>query len=221
MIFVFRRRIGALLMLISQLLVVTIWIGWVVALARGVQEAIVEDRRLGRDPSAIGFVLLAVIGLWTLAGAVGTAFWFIRQFDHRAADTRFRSWLKINEEKIRNNELVFYRSKRVTLKTVLVRYHLVCSALIFSGRMHTRWVFFGQEPKMRYAWGTALYSLWNGWWGIPGLIWTPIAIAKNLSSSSTTLVEDLLRVPPPPPRGFRQIFAWSMKKTTEDLFITE
>ena len=221
MIFIFHRRIGALLMLINQLLVVTIWIGWIVALGRGVQQAIADDRRLGRDPEALGFVFLSVIGLWTLAGAVGTAYWFIRQFDHHAADTRFKSWLRINEEKIRNNELVFYRSKRITPKTVLVRYHLVCSALFFSGRMHTRWVALGQEPKRRYAWGAALYSLWNGWWGIPGLIWTPIAIAKNLSSSSTALVEDLLRVPPPPPSGFKQIVAWSMKKTTEDLFITE
>jgi hypothetical protein len=214
MIFIFHRRIGAVLMLINQLLVVTIWIVWIVALGRGLQE----DRRLGRDPS---FAMLAIMGLWVLAGAVGTAYWFIRQFDHRAADTRFKSWLRINEEKIRNNELVFYRSKRITLKTVLVRYHLVCSAVFFSGRMHTRWVALGQEPSGRYAWGAALYSLWNGWWGIPGLIWTPIAIVKNVNSSSTALVEDLLRVPPPPPSGFTQIFAWSMKKTTEDLFITE
>ena len=221
MIFIFRRRIGALLMLINQLLVVTIWIGWIVAFVRAAYEVIGEDRRLGRDPSALGFVFLAVILLWTLAGALGTAFWFIRQFDHRAADARFKSWLKINEEKIRNNELVFYRSKRITLNTVVVRYHLVCSALSLSGRMYTRWVVLGQEPNMRYVWGAAFYSLWNGWWGIPGLIWTPIAIVKNLNSSSTTRVEDLLRVPPPPPQGFRQIFAWSMKQTTQDLFITE
>jgi hypothetical protein len=221
MIFIFRRRIGVLLLLINQLLVVTIWIGWTVALVRGVQEGIAEDRRLGRDPSAFGLVFLAVMGLWILAGVAGTAFWFLRQFGHRAADVRFRSWLTINEEKIRNNELVFYRSKRIMLKTVLVRYHLVCSALFLSGRMHTRWVVLGQEPKMRYAWGAALYSLWNGWWGFPGLIWTPIAIAKNLSSTSTALVEDLLRIPPPPPKGFQQRVMWSMKKTTEDLFITE
>ncbi len=221
MVFLFRQRLGGILNLITQLVVVAIWIGWLYNLVGAFRLVIQEDRRLGRDVSILGCVLATMVCLWALAGAAGTLFWFVRQFQHTAANIRFGKWLKANEEKIRNNELVFYRSKRITMKTVLVRHHLVCSAVFFSGRMTTRWLVLGQEPRLRHAWGASLYSFWNGWWGFPfGLIWTPIAIAKNLSGNSTALVEDLLRVPPPPPRGFKQGMKVATKQVTEDLFIT-
>ena len=152
----------------------------------------------------------------------GTIFWFFRQFQHTEANARFDSWLKANADKIRNNEVVFYRSKRITQKTVLVRYHLICSAVFFSSRTSTRWVFQGQEQTRRYSWGAALYSFWNGWWGIPfGLIWTPVAIVKNLSSDSMITVGDLLRVPPPPPRGFKQGVQAGMRQVSRDLLLTD
>lgn len=222
MIFVFRRRFGSVLNLITQLLTAAIWILFLVYFTGGALEAIREQRRAGHDIFTFGLVLVTVPALWMLAGAAGTIFWFFRQFQHAAANARFNNWLKMNAEKIRNNELVFYRSKRITLQTMLVRHHLVCSAVVLSGRMTTRWLVLGQEPRGLHMWGATLYSFWNGWWGLPaGLIWTPVAIVKNLSGSSTLLVEDLLRVPPPPPVGFKQRQVAAMKQATKELLLTD
>jgi hypothetical protein len=222
MVFLFRRRFGSVLNLITQLLTAAIWILSLVYFTGGALEGMREERRAGHDISSFGLLLVAVPGLWMLAGALGTLFWFFRQFQHAAANARFNNWLKLNAEKIRNNEVVFYRSKRITLKTMLVRHHMVCSAVFFSGRMTTRWLVLGQEPRGLHMWGASLYSFWNGWWGLPfGLIWTPIAIVKNLNGSSTLLVEDLLRVAPPPPVGFKQRQVAAMKEATKELLLTD
>ena len=222
MIFLFRRGFGAILNLITQLLTAAIWITLLAGLVKGLLEAVQEGHRDGRDYFTFGFGLLIVMGLWTLAGALGTLFWFVRQFQHAQASARFRNWLKANAEKIRDNQVVFYRCKRITLKTVLVRHHLVCSAVFFTARMSTRWLVKGQEPRERHAWGASLYTFWNGWWGFPfGLIWTPVAIFKNVNATSTLLVEDLLRVPPPPPLGFKQRMTVAMRQTTSDLLFTD
>jgi ABC-type multidrug transport system fused ATPase/permease subunit len=222
MVVTFRRLFGGALSLITQLLTAAIWISLLVILVRSTRDGIQEDHRLGREAFTFGLVVLIVMCLWTLAGAAGTLFWFFRQFQHAAANARFIAWLKANAEKIGNNEPVYYRCKRITLQTVLVRHHLVCSAVVLSSRMSTRWLILGQEPRRRHAWGASLYSFWNGWWGLPvGLIWTPIAIVKNLSASSTLLVEDLLRVPPPPPLGFKNRQVAAMRETTKELFILD
>jgi hypothetical protein len=222
MVFLLRRNLGGILNLITQMLVVAIWVWLLVSLIKGLRAGIENDQRLGRDVFHFGLVLLVTMGLWMLAGASGTLFWFFRQFQHAAANARLTNFLRMNADKIRNNELVFYRSKRITLKTVLVRHTLVSSAVFFTGRTSTRWLVKGQEPRMLHAWGATLYSFWNGWWGFPfGLIWTPIAIIKNLTGESTLLVEDLLRVPPPPPEGFKQRQIAGMKQTTKELFLME
>jgi hypothetical protein len=84
--------------------------------------------------------------------------------------------------------------------------------------MHMLW----HRRGPRHALGASLYSFGNGWWGIPfGIIWTPIAIIKNLTGSSTILVEDLLRVPPPPPVGLQQAMAVGMKEATKELLLAD
>src|SRR5260370_7384975 len=116
MVFLFRRRLGGILNLITQLVVVAIWIGWLYNLVGAIQE----DRRLGRDVSILGCVLATMVCLWALAGAAGTLFWFVRQFPHTAANIRFGKWLKANEDKINNNNPPFYRSTPLPLNPVLV-----------------------------------------------------------------------------------------------------
>ena len=216
MVLPFRKRIGKVLNLLTQVLVVAIWITFLVGITMGPRDLIPADISF-----AVRFTFMLMF-FWELAGALGTLFWFFRHFAHTAADARFLAWLKANETKIRNNELAFYRSKRITLKTVLVRHHLVCSAMFLTGRGTTRWLVLGQEPRLRHALGASLYCFWNGWWGIPfGLIWTPIAIIKNLTGSSTILVEDLLRVPPPPPVGLQQAMAAGMNEATKELLLAD
>jgi hypothetical protein len=212
----FRKRIGQVLNLLTQVLVVAIWITLLVGIAMGPRDPIPADMSF-----AVRFIAMLMF-FWELAGAAGTIFWFFRQFAHAKANARFLAWLKANEAKIRNNELAFYRSKRITLNTVLVRHHLVCSAMFLTGRMTTRWLVLGQEPRLRHALGASLYSFWNGWWGFPfGLIWTPIAIIRNLTGSPTITVEDLLRVPPPPPLGLQGRLAANLKETTKELILAD
>lgn len=219
MVLSFSKRIGSVLSLITQILVVAIWVWFLIKITGELREAFYPTQPTSGPDVTNALIFMA---LWILAGALGTLFWFFRQFAHGAANARFFAWLKANEDKIRNNELAFYRSKRITLKTVLVRHHLVCSAVFLTGRMTTRWLVVGQEPRLRHALGASLYSFWNGWWGFPfGLIWTPIAIFKNLTGISTVVVEDLLRVPPPPPVGLQQAMAASVKETTKELMLAD
>ncbi len=217
MVFLFKRFAG-ILNLITQLLVCAIWIAWCTALVRGLMEGIREDHANGKAASASGVALLSIIGAWMLAGAGGSLFWFWRQFQHASANRRLIRFLEMNAEKIRNNEPVYYRCKRITAKTVLVRHHLVCSAVILTGRMSTRWLIKGQEPRLLHALGASLYSFWNGWWAFPfGLIWTPMSIIRNMAGDTMVLVEDLIRVAPPPPTGFQQKVVAGMKSDLKDL----
>jgi hypothetical protein len=73
-----------------------------------------------------------------------------------------------------------------------VRHHLVFSLLIVAFRRKTRWLIKGHEPRFASALGASLYTLCYGWWGIPfGVLWTPIAVFKNITGSSTMRVSDL------------------------------
>ena len=120
-----------------------------------------------------------------------------RQFKWRQENQRFTAWLVVNTEKIRNNQLAYYRSQRISLETELVRHHLVFSALILSCRMQTRWIIKGKEPRLWNAFAASLYTLFYGWWGIPfGIIWTPVAVVKNLSGSTSVRVSELLQPAP-------------------------
>jgi hypothetical protein len=139
--------------------------------------------------------------------AVGTGYCLYRQFKWTQENQRFNAWLVANAEKIRNNHLVYYRSQRISLDTELVRHHLVFSALILSCRMQTRWIIKGKEPRLWNAFAASLYTLFYGWWGIPfGIIWTPVAVVKNLSGTTSVRVWELLQPAPAKPVGFSQRF---------------
>jgi len=139
--------------------------------------------------------------------AAGTGYCLYRQFKWAQENQRFTAWLVANAEKIRNNQLVYYRSQRISLETELVRHHLVFSALILSCRMQTRWIIKGKEPRLWNAFAASLYTLFYGWWGIPfGIVWTPVAVVKNLSGSTSVRVSELLQPAPAKPVEFSQRF---------------
>jgi hypothetical protein len=139
--------------------------------------------------------------------AAGTAYCLNRQFKWAQENQRFTAWLVANAEKIRNNQLVYYRSQRISLDTELVRHHVVFSALILSCRTQTRWIIKGKEPRLWNAVAASLYTLFYGWWGIPfGIIWTPVAVVKNLSGATSVRVGELLQPAPPKPVGFGERF---------------
>src|SRR5262249_14170259 len=101
-VFSFRKGIGKVLNLLTQVLVVAIWVSFLVGIATGMRDPIPADLSFG-----VRFIAMLMF-FWELAGAGGTTFWFFRQFAHAEANARLLAWLKANEAKIRNNELAFY-----------------------------------------------------------------------------------------------------------------
>ena len=216
MIFFFKRWFGGLLSLITQILVCGIWGLFAYTLLKQIRE----HYQHGGDGAVT--VVAAFMVAWEVAGLLGTAFWLWRQFAHAEANRRLTAFLQTNADKLRNNEKVFYRCKVITLKTVLVRHHLVCSAVVFTGRTSTRWLVKGQEPRLRHALGASLYCFWNGWWGFPfGLIWTPMALVRNMAGETTILVEELISAPPPPFVGAGQRVAHRVKDDLLELLFVK
>ncbi len=109
------------------------------------------------DPDHKQHLGLSIL-LITISAAIaaGTAYCLYRQFKWAEENKRFTAWLVANAEKIRSNQLAYYRSQRITLDTELVRHHLVFSALILSCRMQTRWIIKGSEPRFWHAFAASL-----------------------------------------------------------------
>src|SRR5215469_8846635 len=195
---VLRGKIVGILGLIAQCAAVCFWTyeavtsAWI-AFTDPAQARVVGD--------SVSFISMSAVV------AAGTAYCLYRQFKWTQENQRFTAWLVANAEKIRNNQVVFYRGQRISLDTELVRHHLVFSALILSCRMQTRWIIKGKESRFWNAIAASLYTLFYGWWGIPfGIIWTPVAVLKNLSGATRVRVGELLQPAPAKPVGFSQRF---------------
>jgi hypothetical protein len=191
-----RGKIVGILGLIAQCAAVC---AWTYMAATGVWLMFTNPEHK-RDVAA-SFLMIAI----SLAIGAGTAYCFYKQFAWMRENQRFTQWLVANAEKIRNNQLAFYRSQRISLDTELVRHHLVFSALVISTRIQTRWIIKGKEPRLWHALAASLYTCFYGWWGIPfGLFWTPVALVKNFAGSTCVRVSDLLQPTPVKPVGFGQ-----------------
>jgi hypothetical protein len=157
---------------------------------------------------------------WAIAA--GTAYCIYCQYKFVREDRRFKEWLVANAEKIRNQQLAFFRSQRISMDTELVRHHLVFSAIVVSFRIQTRWIIKGTEPRMGHAICASLYTLFYGWWGFPfGLFWTPVALIKNLTGSTTVRVRDLLQPAPAKPVGFSQRFESTFSRRLHGIFFID
>jgi hypothetical protein len=190
---VFKRSVGALFLL-AQSLAVLFWayLGY-----RGFAGVISGPKE---DTHTFGLVLVSALLLliWGLAAA--TAYCIYRQMKDHEQDEELMQWLLTNADTIKNHNPAFYRSYSITPETELVRHHIVFSLLIVSFRRKTRWLIKGQEPRFASALGASLYTLCYGWWGIPfGVLWTPIAVFKNIAGSATMRVADLWQTAPPGP----------------------
>lgn len=198
-VLMFRGKLVGILSLLAQCAAICFW----------TYVAASSVWHLLTDPSHKDMVGASVFVIAVYASiAAGTARCLYKQFQWAKENESFMAWLVANAEKIRGNQLAFFRSQRITLDTELVRHHLVFSAIILSSRMQTRWIIKGKEPRFWNAVAASLYTLFYGWWGIPfGLIWTPVAVVKNLAGSTTIRVADLLQPAPPKPVGFKERFS--------------
>jgi hypothetical protein len=136
-------------------------------------------------------IMLASFAL-VMAGA--TAYCIYRQGKWRFEDQQFTRWLILNAQKIQTNDNAYYRGHRITTQTVLVRHHIVFSALILSFRYQTRWIIRDKEPRFWHSLAASLYTFCYGWWGFPfGLFWTPVALFKNAMGMTVVNVAQLLQ----------------------------
>ena len=118
-------------------------------------------------------------------------------------DRDFKAWLLANAEKIKNKNILFYRGQRIGLETMLVRHHLVFSALVISFRKQTRWIIKEKESRAWHSLAACLYTCFYGWWGFPfGILWTIVALVKNVQGSTSITVQELLQPAPTTPVGF-------------------
>ena len=125
-----------------------------------------------------------ILAGFALAMAGATGYCIYRQAKWRVEDQQFTRWLILNAQKIQANDIAYYRGHRIKSQTVLVRHHIVFSALILSFRYQTRWIIRDKEPRFWHALAASLYTFCYGWWGFPfGLFWTPVALFKNANGN--------------------------------------
>ena len=207
------RKLLGIVGLLGQCAAICFWI-WVTGAALWELFTNPEHRASPGD-------YLIMILVYAAIGS-GTAYCLRRQFQWVQENERLMAWLAANAEKIRNNNPVYYRSQRITLDTVLVRHHIVFSALIVSTRCATRWMIKDKEPRLKHALSACLYTCFYGWWGLPfGIIWTPIALVKNLAGTTTVRVAELLQPAPAKPVGFSDRFKSDMSKQLHTGFFVD
>lgn len=208
------RVFGSVLALLVQVAAIAFWLYIGTASIAGLLE-------LPRPLPAPSIVLCVIFTgtFWGIAaGVVYGIYW--RYQDHKQ-NKQLMDWLRANGDKIREGATpMFYRSRRVRWESELVCYHLVFSFIVFSSRTKTRWIIKGQEPNKGLTLAACLYTFCYGWWGFPGVIWTPMALVKNLEHSTTTRVRDILEPPPPKPKpqGLGEIMSHSFEHSAKQLF---
>src|SRR5215471_8566707 len=79
---------------------------WTYHAVTGVWIAVTDPERAGQVGASIILVILSI------AIAAGTAYCLYCQFKWAKENKRFTAWLVTNAEKIRSNQLAFYRSQR-------------------------------------------------------------------------------------------------------------
>jgi hypothetical protein len=214
------RRLGGLFGLLAQLGAIAFWVWMGTPPIAGLGEF----KEIVRPTSSTHIVSALIwIGImWGLAAGIGYGLY--RQFRDYGENLQLLEWLKSNGEKIREgNPPVFYRGHRVGWDSELVCHHRVFSLIVISTRSKTRWLIKGKQSRTWPAWEASLYTLFYGWWGVPGLIWALVALIKNMDGSTRLAVRDIIQPPPPKPKphSFMGAMKESFKRTTDELFLED
>lgn len=214
------RRFGGVLGLLAQAGAIAFWVWMGTPPIAGLKEF--RDIVRSHNSSDLISALIWIGVMWGLAA--GIAYGLYRQVRDYRENLRLLEWLKSNGEKIREGtQPVFYRGRRVRWDAELVCHHRVFSFVFISSRTKTRWLIKGQESRAWDALGASLYTFCYGWWGIPGLIWTWVALLKNVDGSTRLPVKDIIQPPPPKPQPqtFKAIMKESFARTTDELFLED
>jgi hypothetical protein len=117
----------------------------------------------------------------------------IKPANERLSRDRLLEWINNNESKILSGGAE-YNGVIVNKDTVLVKYCIVYSAVIFTRKTFSNYCIKGSSRSVRVGILSTLFNLFMGWWGVPwGLIYTPqslyLNIAKMLSVSVAQVIE--------------------------------
>lgn len=117
-------------------------------------------------------------------------------FRARREAIAFEGWLWTNRHQILGSGAI-YKGQRIRAKTRLTQFVLIVSFVHFTSRLNSR--FYGWEQTR--PWVTALlFSLATGiigWWSTQGIVYTPLAIFKNLTFAYTkTAAERIAEMTP-------------------------
>jgi hypothetical protein len=144
------------------------------------------------------FELAAVYGIPGLALIIFTAIYFfrIKPMEEKRARDKLLEWISENKSEILGGRAL-YEGEKITKDTVLIRYCIVYSAIIYTKKEFSNYCLQGSERSYRIGIISTIFNLVMGWWGFPwGLIYTPQSLYINLSKSESISVDEVIASPP-------------------------
>lgn len=118
---------------------------------------------------------------------------YIKPRNEKSGKDELLEWLVENQEMV-SQYGARYKDEQITNETVLVRFAVVYSALIFTRKTYTKFYVVGSNTAFNIKLFSTMFNFVMGWWAIPdGIIETPKSIYENLSDKNTLIVKDFLK----------------------------
>jgi hypothetical protein len=106
-------------------------------------------------------------------------------------NSEFTNWLAQNIDNIQNGTAVF-QGQRVTRDSSLVRYFACASFIFATTRQISALMLEGSAEAVRTRLRSTLVTLFVGWWGLVGIVITPVYLFKNLTGGERMTVGEVL-----------------------------
>lgn len=115
----------------------------------------------------------------------------IKPMEERRARDKVLEWIVENKNKIFDFGAL-YDGERITKDTMLIKYCIVYSVLIYTSKEYSNFCFKGSSRSYRIGIFSTIFSFFFGWWGFPmGLIYTPQALYENIFKTQSMSIGDL------------------------------
>jgi len=144
------------------------------------------------------YELAAAYGVPGLALIIFTAIYLfgIKPMEEKRARDKLLEWIGENKNEILEGRAL-YEGEQITKDTVIIRYCIVYSAIIYTKKEFSNYCLKGSERSYRIGIMSTMFNLIMGWWGLPwGLIYTPQSLYINLSKSESISVGEVISSPP-------------------------
>lgn len=117
---------------------------------------------------------------------------YIKPNDKQFSRDKLLYWLIDNEDEVRKYGSR-YKREAIKMDTLIVRYTIVYSAVIFCRRTYSNFYIKGSDTAFNVKCLTLLSNFLLGWWQIPfGVYYTAKSLYENLSSKNAITVAEFL-----------------------------